>query len=102
MKALITISALALVSSFAMADTFEYERQIGSQDLDPNIPSLSEGVANPAVSMGDVRISLHEAYRGNPDTEVTPADHIGVTVQRSTLPFTAYDKIASENPDLQV
>ena len=68
MKTLLTFSALALVSNMAFAETFQYERQLTSEDLDPNIPSLSQGISNPAKSVQQPRVSLFDTYRGNPDT----------------------------------
>ena len=63
MKTLITISALALMSNLAIADNFNYEQQIASPDLS-NQDFSSTGTQ---ASTTDVRVSLSDWYRGNPD-----------------------------------
>jgi len=102
MKTLISISALALISNMAVGETFQYERQLASQDLDPNIPSLSEGISNPSRSVDQPRISLHEVYRGNPDTDTGSFEPAAVRFGTEDMPTTAYEAIVKGNPDLEV
>ncbi|WP_293675241.1 hypothetical protein [Thiolapillus sp.] len=102
MKTLLTFSALALVSNMAFAETFQYERQLTSEDLDPNIPSLSQGISNPAKSVQQPRVSLFDTYRGNPDTQVGPVEPDSMPVPRHNHIFTAYDMLIETTPDLEV
>jgi len=101
MKTVVTFAALALISNMAVAETFEYEHQIASQDLDPNIPSLSEDRSNPAVSRQQPRVSLFDVYRGNPDTEVNEVKSDNIADRHSHI-YTAYDALVDSNPDLEV
>ena len=101
MKILITLSALALASNVALAETFEYERQIGSQDLDPTVNTESSGVKDPAMSNSDFRISLDDWYRGNPDVEHVPHQYDGVEIKKQGDMFTSYDAWSRNNPDLE-
>lgn len=103
MKTLITVSALALVGNMAMAGDFAYERQIGSEDVSSELSTLVFRSTDPAPSMGSQRISLHDAYRGNPDTEVLPADfEDSMSMDMNTLPRTSYEEISRGNHDLEV
>lgn len=102
MKTMIAFAAFALVSNMAFAETFQYERQLASEDLDPNIPSLSGGISNPAASAQKSRVSLFETYRGNPDTQVGPVDPDSLSVTRHNHIYTAYDMLVDSNPDLEV
>ena len=102
MKTLITISALFLVSNMAFAETFAYERQLASEDLDPNILSLSEGISNPMPSSTPVTASLQDAYRGNPDVQVGPVEENSLGMQKHEHIYTAYDMLIESNPDLEV
>ncbi|WP_041068970.1 hypothetical protein [Thiolapillus brandeum] len=102
MKTLITVSALFLVSNMAFGETFAYERQLASEDLDPNIPSLSEGITNPMSSQAPVTASLQDVYRGNPDVEVGPAESDSLGMQKHESIYTAYDMLIESNPDLEV
>lgn len=102
MKTIITLSALALISNMAVAETFQYERQLASEDLDPNIPSLSAGISNPDVSKQEVRVSLFETYRGNPDTQVEPIEPSSLPENMHQHIYTAYDMLIDSNPDLEV
>lgn len=102
MKTIIAIAALSLISNMAVAETFQYERQIASQDLDPNIPSLSEGISNPKISVGQPRVSLFETYRGNPDTEAGHAEPGSLPVTGGDHIYTGYDMLIDSNPDLEV
>ncbi len=99
MRTLITISALALLSNLAVADNFNYEQQIASPDLDPNIRSLDFNGSGLQASSRDVRVSLHDFYRGNPDVANVPYDHDGIVI-RGSMSFTAYDELSRQNPDL--
>ena len=102
MKTLLTFSTLALISNMAFAETFEYERQLASEDLDPNIPALSEGISNPAMSVQQPRVSLHDTYRGNPDTQTGPIEADNLPMTKHDHAYTAYDMIIDNNPDLEV
>ncbi len=102
MKTLIAVSALFLASNMAFAETFAYERQIASQDLDPNIPSLSEGISNPMPSRAPTLTSLQEVYRGNPDVDTDSVEPDSIRMDRHELIYTAYDMLVESNPDLEV
>lgn len=95
MRTLITVSALALVSNLAIADNFDYEQQIASPDLS-NQDFSSTGTQ---VSTSDVRVSLNDWYRGNPDVAHVPYNHDGMVI-RGPMHFTAYDELSRQNPDL--
>ncbi len=99
MRTLITVSALALMSNLAIAENFAYEQQISSPDLDANIQSLDFRSSDPQASARDVRVSLNDYYRGNPDVENTPYSHDGIVIHGS-MHFTAYDELSQQNPDL--
>lgn len=102
MKTMIAFATLALVSNMAFAETFQYERQLASEDLDPNIPGLSEGISNPAASIRESRVSLFETYRGNPDTQVGPVEPDSLSGTPHSHIYTAYDMLVDSNPDLEV
>jgi hypothetical protein len=102
MKTIITVSALLLASNMAFAETFAYERQLASEDLNPNIPSLSEGISNPTSSGVPVTTSLQHVYRGNQDVEVDPVEPDSLGTQRHDSIYTAYDMLIESNPDLEV
>ena len=102
MKTMITFSALALVSNFALAEGFSYEEQIATQDLDPNITSLSTDVRNPEVSATDFRVSLNDWYQGNPDVDHVSYRHDGVEMQMEGDLFSSYEKASQDNHDLEV
>ncbi|WP_456372350.1 hypothetical protein [Thiolapillus sp.] len=102
MKTIIAVSAFFLASNMAFAETFAYERQLASEDLDPNIPSLSEGISNPGASAVPVITSLQQVYRGNPDVEVGPVEPDSLGMQRHDSIRTAYDMLIENNPDLEV
>ena len=102
MKTIITLSALALASNLALAESFDYEEQISSQDLDPNISSLSAGVKDPEASTSDFRISLNDFYSGNPDVEHVPYNHEGKELKIDGDMLTSYDAWSKGNPDVEV
>ncbi|HID44196.1 MAG TPA: hypothetical protein EYP34_00385 [Chromatiaceae bacterium] len=102
MKTLLTFSVLALISNMAFAETFQYERQLASEDLDPNIPSLSAGISNPATSVQQSRVTLNDVYRDNPDTQVGSAEAGTLPVMTHDPIYTAYDRLIDSNPDLEV
>ncbi len=102
MKTIIAVSALFLASNMAIAETFTYERQIASEDLDPNIPSLSEGISNPMPSRVQKLTSLQEVYRGNPDVDTGSLEEESIRMGRHEHIYTAYDMLVEENPDLEV
>lgn len=95
MRTLIAVSALALLSNLAIAENFNYEQQIASPDLS-NQDFSSTG---PNASTMDVRVSLDDFYRDNPDVSNVPYDHEGI-VLRGPGRFTAYDDLSRHNPDL--
>lgn len=99
MRTLLTVSALALLSNLSIAETFTYEQQVGSPDLDPNIQSLDFKSSGHQASAGDVHVSLDDFYRGNPDVEHVPYNHDGIII-RSPKRLTAYDELSRQNPDL--
>ncbi len=99
MKTIITLSALALISNVAIADGFEYEKQVGSQDLDPNA-SISDSIRDPEVSNSKVRISLNDWYRGNPDVAHVPYNHDGGEQKVEGGLASSYDALSQGNPDL--
>ena len=95
MKTLITVSALALISNLAIAESFNYEQQIASPDLS-NQNYSSNG---PRASARDVRVSLNDYYRGNPDVVHVPYHHDAIVI-RGPMRFTAYDELSRQTPDL--
>lgn len=95
MKTIITLSALALLSNFALAENFSYEQQIASPDLS-NQDFSSNGNT---PSAHEVRVSLNDWYQGNPDVAHVPFPHDGIII-RGTMNFTAYDELSRQNPDL--
>ncbi len=95
MRTLITVSALALVSSLAIAENFSYEQQIASPDLSNQSFSSSGHQA----TSGGVRVSLDDYYRGNPDVTHVPYNHDGIVIT-GPMQFTAYDELSQQNPDL--
>lgn len=99
MKTLITISALAPVSNLAVAENFSYEQQIASPELNANIQSLDFNSSKPLPSTRDVRVSLDNSYRGNPDVAQVPYNHEDMVI-RAAMSFTAYDELSRQNPDL--
>lgn len=99
MKTIITLSALALINSVALADVFEYEKQVGSQDLDPHAQQLDH-IQNPEPSSQSIRVSLHNWYQGNPDVVHVPYDYSGELKQSESRLFTSYDAASAGNPDL--
>ncbi len=99
MKTLITVSALALMSNLAIAENFAYEQQIASPDLDPNVQSLDFNSSEPTASGREIKVSLNDYYRGNPDVAHVPYNHDGMVIKESML-FTAYDDLSRQNPDL--
>jgi len=102
MKTVIALSALALVTNLAIAGDFAYERQFSSEDLASETSGLEYRSSNPAPSMQSGRISLHEIYRGNPDTETLREGFENSTsVDMNALPRTSYDVIVKDNPDLE-
>ena len=66
-----------------------------SPDLDPNIQSLDLNSSGHEPSARDVRVSLEDYYRGNPDVVHVPYDHDGVIIRGP-----AYDELSQQNPDL--
>ncbi len=101
MRTLITLSALLLASNLTLADTFQYERQIGNQDLDPHFDNVTEPVRDTMPGMSNIHVSLYDVYKGNPDTEVNTAPGI-IRNQLNMLSCSSYDQMAAENPDLGV
>lgn len=99
MRTLITVSALALMSNLAIAENFAYEQQIASPDLDPNVQSLDFNSSGSKPSTREIRVSLNDYYRGNPDVVHVPYNHEGVIIKGPML-FTAYDHLNRQNPDL--
>ena len=95
MRTLITVSALALLSNLAIAENFNYEQQITSPDLS-NQDFSSNG---PKASIRDVRVSLNDYYRGNPDVAQVPYSHDDIVI-RGPMHFTAYDELSRQTPDL--
>jgi len=102
MKTLIAVSALFLASNLVFAETFTYERQVASQDLDPNIPSLSQDISNPMPSKVPTLTSLQKVYRGNPDVDTGSLEPDSIRMDRHELVYTAYDMLIEGNPDLEV
>ena len=66
MKTLIAASVFALMSGVASAGAFDHELPFGNPDLDPSLgaPDVATRVSN-----SDVRVSLEDFYRGNPDVD---------------------------------
>jgi hypothetical protein len=95
MKTIITLSALALLSNLAIAESFTHEQQIASPDLNNQDYSSSGQQA----STQDVRVSLDDWYRGNPDVAHVPYNHDGIAIGNPAQ-FTAYDELSRQNPDL--
>jgi len=102
MKTLITVSALALISNMAMAETFQYEEQLASPDLDPNIESLQVKVDDPQPSVQGAEISLHDFYQGNPDVGHDVFQHTGEVSENHTFDRTSYDAWVRGNPDVDI
>lgn len=99
MRALISVSALALISNMAFAENFAYELQIASPDLNANVPALDFSATDPQPSSHDIRVSLNDWYRGNPDVSNTDFHYEGI-IFNGPLHFTAYDELSRQNPDL--
>ena len=96
MKTIITLSALALFSNLAIAESFTYEQQIASPDLS----NQSFDSTGQKASARVVRVSLNEWYSGNPDVEHVPFNREGeVSKSRGDL-VTSYDQLNQSNPDL--
>jgi hypothetical protein len=95
MKTIITLSALALLSNLAIAESFNHEQQIASPDLSNQDFSSSGQQA----STREVRVSLEDWNRGNPDVAHVPYNHEGITISNPAQ-FTAYDELSRQNPDL--
>ncbi len=98
MKTIITLSAIALISNVAIAGSFEYEKQVGSQDLDPNA-GISDSNRDPEVSNFQVRVSLNDWYRGNPDVAHVPYNHDGMGQKIKDNSASNYDALSQANPD---
>mgnify|MGYP000591172738 CR=1 FL=1 len=96
MKTIITLSALALVSNLAIAESFTYEQQIGS----PDVSNQSFDSNGQKASSGDVRVSLNDWYRGNPDVEHVPFNREGEVSKSMDDLITGYDVLSQSNPDL--
>ena len=96
MKTIITLSALALFSNLAIAESFTYEQQIASPDLS-NQDYHSSG---PHASTRLVRVSLDDWSRGNPDVEHVPYNHEGEVSKSMGEQVTSYDVLNQSNPDL--
>ena len=96
MKTIITLSALTLLSNFAIAESFNYEQQIGS----PDVSHQSFDSIGQKASTQDVRISLNEWYSGNPDVEHVPFNHEGEVSKSMGDLITGYDVLSRSNPDL--
>ncbi len=99
MKTIITVSALALISNIAMADAFDYEKQSGSQDLDPSA-TISDSIRNPEASTFQVRVSLNDWYQGNPDVADVPYSHDGIEQKIEGGMLSNYDVLSQANPDM--
>ncbi|HHH13700.1 MAG TPA: hypothetical protein ENJ98_05640 [Thiolapillus brandeum] len=103
MKTLITLSALGLIANLAVAGDFAYELQINSEDLASETSTLHYRSTNPAPSVVQPVISLHEIYRGNPDTETVPEGfQHSISGKMEALRESGYDILVRENPDLGV
>jgi hypothetical protein len=99
MKTLITASAIALAlsSSFAAAEPFEFEKAWASVDLDPSFHITN--YTRPADWMSsDVKISLEEVNRGNPEIDWGLQDYQPVEFTGEDLP-TSYDVFTQGNPE---
>jgi hypothetical protein len=86
MKKIMTATALILAAGLAQAAPFDFQRDIGSQELDPSLGAVQ--VAQPQPSTRDVSIALYEVYRGTPEAtdarfefngEIQPSDNIAKT-----------------------
>lgn len=99
MKTLIAVSALALISNMALAETFQYEEQLASPDLDPNIESLLAKVNDPQPSVKGAEISLSNFYQGNPDVGHDVFKHSGEVSESHSLDRSSYEAWVRGNPD---
>ena len=96
MKAIITLSALALLSNLAIAESFTYEEQISS----PDVSHQSFSGSGQKASTREVHVSLDDWSRGNPDVEHVPFDHQGEISKATGELITGYDALSQSNPDL--
>ena len=96
MKTIITLSALALLSNLATAESFTYEEQIASPDLS----NQSFSSSGQKASAREVRVSLNEWYGGNPDVEHVPFNRGGEVSKSMDDLITGYDVLSQTNPDL--
>ena len=96
MKTIITLSALALLSNLAVAESFTYEEQISS----PDVSHQSFSSRGHMASTGEVHVSLDDWNRGNPDVEHVPFNHEGEVSKSMGDLITGYDVLSQTNPDL--
>jgi hypothetical protein len=90
MKTLIVASILALSSGAVSAEAFDFEKQLGSPDLHPTIgsPDIPQ-----RTSGREIKVSLDDLYRGNPDVDTNFEFHyVGVPMDSlDVIERTAYD-----------
>ena len=96
MKTIITLSALALLSNLAIAESFTHEEQIAS----PDVSNQSFDSSGQQASTHEVRVSLDDWNRGNPDVVHVPYNHEGEVSKSMGGLITGYDVLSQSNPDL--
>ena len=96
MKTIIALSALALLSNLAIAESFNYEQQIGS----PDVSNQSFDSSGQKASTREVHVSLDDWNRGNPDVEHVPFNREGEVSKSMGDLITGYDVLSQTNPDL--
>ena len=96
MKTIITLSALALLSNLAIAESFTYEEQIAS----PDVSNQSFDSSGQKASVREVHVYLDDWNRGNPDVEHVPFNREGEVSKSMSDSITSYDALNQSNPDL--
>jgi len=102
MRTMITITALTLVSSLAIAEDFTYERQWASEDLASELSILSFRDDDPAPSGSSFLTTLEMAYHGNPDVQILPPGYREPhrTASANFCVNSGYELLARDNPDM--
>ena len=92
MKKTITATAFILAAGLAQAAPFDFQRSIGSQELDPSLEAPQ--LAQPEPSAREVLVSIYEVYRGTPEATDERFDYDGDVLQPSgSIAKTAYELV---------
>ena len=96
MKKIITATALIVAAGLAQAAPFDFQRSIGSQELDPSLEAPQ--IAQPQPSAHEVLVSVYEVYRGTSEATDERFDHDGDIQPSDSIAKTAYE-LAIEGGD---